>query len=280
MLGPGRLVGEYRLEELLGEGAAGVVFRAGAPDGATVAVKVLRPERASDDILRARFRREARLAREIESRHVAPILELGERDDVAYVVLPFYAGGSLATRLRTDGRLTLDETVELAAQLGRGLDALHVRGILHRDVKPSNVLLDRDGTAALSDFGLARTAESTRLTEEGQVVGTPHYLAPELIDGGDATRASDVYALGCVLYECLVGAPPFAGRGIVEIGFAHLVEPPADPRKLRPELPSDVGAAVLSALAKDPTDRPTTATAFARLLHVARTSSPARSGGE
>jgi serine/threonine-protein kinase len=238
-------------------------------------VKVLRPEHAADEVLRARFGREARLAKDIDSRHVVPIQEIGEFDGLTFLVMPFYERGSLAHRLRTSGSLGLDETVELAAQLGRGLDALHAHGIVHRDVKPSNVLLAGDGTAALADFGLARTADSTRLTEEGQPVGTLHYLAPELIEGREATHASDLYALGCVLYECLVGAPPFAGRGVAEIGFAHLVESPADPHELRPELPRDVGAAVLSALAKSPSDRPTTATALARLLHVARTSSPA-----
>jgi serine/threonine protein kinase len=275
MLAPGRLVGGYRLEESLGEGAGGLVFRALSPDGATVAVKVLRPDRATDDVLRARFAREARLARELDSRHVVPILELGDVEGSVFLVMPLYTGGSLSARLRDRRRLDLGETIELAAQLGRGLDALHGHGIVHRDVKPSNVLLAGDDTAALSDFGLARAADSTRLTEEGQVVGTPHYLAPELIEGCEATRASDVYALGCVLHECLVGSPPFAGRALAEIGFAHLVEPPPDAHDLRPELPADVGAALLSALAKNPSDRPTTGTALARLLHVARTSSPA-----
>jgi serine/threonine protein kinase len=271
----GRRLGGYRLEEALGEGAAGVVFRARTADGEPAAVKVLRPEHAADEVLRARFSREARLAQEIHSRHVVPILEIAEIDGLTFLAMPFYERGSLARRLRASGALTVDEAVQLAAHLGRGLDALHGGGIVHRDVKPSNVLLAGDGTAALADFGLARTADSTRLTEEGQPVGTPHYLAPELIEGGEATRASDVYALGCVLYECLVGRPPFAGRALAEIAFAHLAEPPPAAHELRPDLPADVGAALLSALAKNPAERPATGTALARLLHVARTSSPA-----
>jgi serine/threonine protein kinase len=263
-------VGSYRLRRLLGEGALGLVYEAVGEDGATVAVKLLRPEQAEDADVRARFLREARPAARIESRHVVPVLEVGE----SYLVLPYYPRGSLARRLREEGALSLDRTVRLAAELGRGLDALHEHGILHRDVKPSNVLLAGDGTAALSDFGLARASDSTRITHDGQLVGTPHYLAPELIEGAEATRASDLYALGCLLYECVAGEPPFTGRP-AEIGFAHLAEPPPDPRERRPELSEGVALALLAALEKDPQARPTSGTALARMLHVARSASPA-----
>jgi serine/threonine protein kinase len=267
--------GRYRLERLLGEGATGLVYEATDDAGTRVAVKLLRMEYADDEIAHARFLREARLARELPSRHVVPILELGESDGVTYLVMPFYARGSLAQRLRGHGRLGLAETTELAAQLGRGLDVLHDRGILHRDIKPSNVLLDADGSAALADFGLARAVDSTRLTAVGQLLGTPQYLAPELIEGLEATRASDLYALGCLLYECLVGEPPFAARSAAEIGFAHLVEPAPDPRERRPELSRHVALALLTALAKDPAERPTSGTALARMLHLARSAPPA-----
>jgi serine/threonine protein kinase len=266
--GPGETIGRYRLEELLGEGAVGVVFAARDESGARVALKLLRPELSEDHVMVARFEREAKLARELDTRHVVPILELGRSNGRAYLAMPFYAGGSLAHRLRALGPLGLEETTELAAQLARGLDALHARGVLHRDVKPSNVLLDGEGIAALADFGLARSADSTRLTADGQLLGTPHYLAPELIEGQDATRESDVYALGCVLYECVVGEPPFAGRSIAEIGFAHLAEAPPDPRERRPELSDGTVQALLAALEKDPAARPTSATALARMLHV------------
>jgi eukaryotic-like serine/threonine-protein kinase len=264
-------VGRYRLLRLLGEGALGLVYEAAGEDGAIVAVKVLRPEWAENAAARARFLREARLAARIESRHVVPVLEVGE----SYLVLPYYPRGSLAQQLREDGKLSLDRTVRLAAELGRGLDALHEHEILHRDVKPSNVLLADDGTAALSDFGLARASDSTQITQDGQLVGTPHYLAPELIEGGEATRASDLYALGCLLYECLVGEPPFTGARPAEIGFAHLAQAPPDPRERRPELSEDVALALLAALEKDPQARPTSGTALARMLHVACSASPA-----
>jgi len=268
-------VGDYRLERQLGEGASGVVYLGRGADSADVVLKLLRPDRDDDAVARSRFLREARLARSIESRHVVPILELGEIEGITYLVMPFYSGGSLAQRLRTRGSLSLEEAVALAAQLGRGLDTLHDHGILHRDVKPSNVLLDRDGTALLADFGLAHAPDSTRLTEEGQLLGTPHYLAPELIEGRDASPASDLYACGCLLYECLAGEPPFAGRSLAELGFAHLVDPPPDLRERRPDLPPAVAFALLGALHKDPADRPTSATALARMLHVAHRAAPA-----
>lgn len=266
------VVGAYRLEELLGEGAVGKVFAARDAEGRRVALKLLRSELAEDRVMVARFEREARLAHGLGTPHVVPILELGRSEGIEFLAMPYYAGGSLALRLRLLGPLSVDETVDLAAQLGRGLDALHARGVLHRDVKPSNVLLDGEGTAALTDFGLARGPDSTRLTAEGQLLGTPHYLAPELIEGREATRASDIYALGCVLYECLAGEPPFAGRGAAEIGFAHLTEPPPDPRTRRAELSDGLAQAVLTALEKDPAARPTTATALARMLMIGRRS--------
>lgn len=254
---------------LLGEGAAGVVYR--ATDGASeVALKVLR---GSDVELQRRFAREARLASACRSRHVVAILEVGED----YLVMPLYRGGSLGARLAREGPLSPLELVDAAAQLAAGLDALHARGVLHRDVKSSNVLIDDRGQLVLTDFGLARGADSTQLTREGQLVGSLHYLAPELIEGAPASPASDIYALGCLLYECAVGAPPFAGRSDAELVYAQLAETPADPCERRPELPPDLGRALLSALAKHPRSRPTTATALARMLHLAGTPAPAGS---
>jgi eukaryotic-like serine/threonine-protein kinase len=270
---PGESIGPYRLEEPLGEGAAGLVFGGRDERGSRVALKLLRPELAGDSVVVARFEREARLARDLGTAHVVPILELGRSNGLTYLVMPYYRGGSLALRLRTLGPLALGETVELAAQLARGLDALHGRGILHRDVKPSNVLLDGEGTAALADFGLARSADSTRLTADGQLLGTPYYLAPELIEGSEATRLSDVYALGCVLYECVAGEPPFTGGAAAQVGFRHLSEPPPDPRRLRADLPAGAAHALLAALEKDPEARPTTGTALARMLTAGRSGS-------
>jgi serine/threonine-protein kinase len=179
--------------------------------------------------------------------------------------MPYYARGSLAGVVP----LPLEAVVRLAAEVGQALDALHRAGIVHRDVKPSNVLLGDDG-AVLSDFGSARGETSTKLTQEGELVGTVHYLAPELIEGAPASAATDVYAFACLLYEAGTGAPPFAGRDAAEIGYAHLVEPPP-----RPDLPDAASDAILLGLAKEPAERPTTATALARMLHLSRRRPPA-----
>ena len=255
----------YELQEVLGEGALGVVHAARTPDGERVAVKILRPERATDAIARTRFLREADVASQLRSRHLVPIIEAGETAGTIYLVMPVYERSLVRA-----GPLELGTVVDLAAQIGRGLDALHERSILHRDVKPSNVLLDGSGTAALSDFGLARLTDSTRVTDTGVLLGTPHYLAPELVAGDEATNASDVYAYGCVLYELITGRPPYAeATRPAEVGFAHLVEDVPDARAYRPDVPADMSLALASALAKDPRERPTSATAMARMLFLA-----------
>ena len=263
MLETGERLGAYVVEEKLGEGATGIVYRARSDEGETVALKVLRAELAGNDTYRARFVREARTAGEVRHRHLVSVLDAGEAAGACYLAAAFVAGGSLADRLHA-ARLELRDVAGIVGGIAGGLDALHAAGIVHRDVKPANVMLDEEGNALLADFGLAKSRAYTLLTMPGQVIGTLDYLAPELIRGEPATVASDVYALGCVAYECATGAPPFAGRGMIGTGMAHLEEEPPDPG-----LESGVSFALLQPLAKDPAKRPSTATAFATMLHVA-----------
>ena len=256
-------LGDYSLELELGRGAVGVVHRGRSPDGRVVAIKTFDPALADDETFRARLAHETRVAREVVDPHLVRILEAGEDDGRPYLVLEYLPGGSLATRL-VDGPLRLEEMLRVVAEVAAGLDALHRGGIVHRDVKPSNVLLREDGSAALTDFGVAKGAAYTVLTRPGEVLGTLDYLAPELIRGGEATLASDVYALGCVAFECLAGRPPFADRSLFGVGTAHLEDDPPDP-----PTSADVGWALLRALAKDPAERPATATTYAHLLRAA-----------
>jgi serine/threonine protein kinase len=270
MLEAGRRLGPYRLEARLGEGGMGVVFRAVRDrDGRTVALKVLRDELNDDDAYKRRLAREARAAATVEHPNLARVLEAGEADGRCYLAVRYVDGRSLAERLRADGPLALPELLRLAAEVGGALDALHGHGIVHRDVKPANILLAADGGAVLADFGLAKGRAYTVLTTPGQVLGTLDYLAPELIRREPAGPMSDLYALGCVAFECLAGAPPFAGRGVLRVGLAHLEEEPGDPGAGRAEVPPAVSWVVRQALAKDPQRRPPSATAFARMLRLA-----------
>jgi serine/threonine protein kinase len=273
----GHRLGPYRIEGRLGQGGMGVVFRARHDgDGRTVALKVLRDELSADDEFKRRLAREARAAAEVDHPNLAPVLDSGEADGRVYLAVRYVDGRSLDERLRFDGPLPVPDLVRLAADLGAGLDALHGRGIVHRDVKPANILLDGDGTAVLSDFGLAKGLAYTVLTRPGQILGTLNYLAPEVLRREPVGPLSDVYAFGCVLFECLSGKAPFAGRGLLRVGMAHLEELPGDPAAGRDDVPEGVGWTVRQALAKNPARRPPGAGTLARMLRLAAEERPGR----
>jgi len=265
----GETLGPYRLESVLGEGAVGVVFAAVADDDTVVALKVLKRVLSDNDVYRQRFVREARVASEVRHRHLVPILDLGEARGHQYLAAAHVDGGSLAELIETGGPLSLDQALQLAAEVASALDALHANGIVHRDVKPSNVMLDREGRAAVTDFGLAKGPAYTVLTRPGQVMGTPDYIAPELIRGESSGPPADVYALACVVYECLAGGPPYGDKRLFEIGSAHLDEPPPDLSVARPDVPRPLAEILQAGMAKDAAARPRTGTAFAHLLRAA-----------
>jgi serine/threonine-protein kinase len=268
-LQPGETVGGYRLEEILGEGGMGLVFRAQRiSDGHEVALKVLKVELADDLLFQHRFRQEARAAAEVTEPHLVPIIEADEADGRHYLAVDYVSGGSLASRV-AEGTLNAPDLVRVISEVAAGLDALHGAGIVHRDIKPQNILFSADGTAMLTDFGLAKGRAYTVLTKPGQVMGTLDYLAPELIRGEPATPQTDVYALGCVAFECLVGRAPFADKSLFQVGLAHLEEPPPNPVELRPDADPSVSNAVLTALEKSPDARPQSAGAYADRLRSA-----------
>ena len=209
-LGPGAVVGGCRIEEELGRGGMGVVYRARQLElDRDVALKVIAPERMADPSVRARVVREARAAAAVEHPAIVPVHHAAVQDGTAYVVMRYVAGCDLRTLVRAEGPLEPARAVEFAQRLGDALDAIHAAGYVHRDVKPANVLVGEHGDVYLSDFGLARhlLTDATE-TEPGRWVGTVDFAAPEQIRGEPVDARTDVYSLGCVFYECLIGRPP------------------------------------------------------------------------
>ena len=265
-LNPGDSLGPYRLEELLGEGGMGLVYRAvRESDGEVVALKVMRFELIEDPVFGRRFEQEARAASEVSEPHLVPVLEAGQAEGRRYLASKYIPGDTLEQKL-DEGQLDLSVAARVAQQVGAGLNALHDAGIVHRDLKPSNIIIDPDGNAMLTDFGLAKGRAYTVLTKPGQVMGTLDYLAPELIKGEAATPATDIYALGCTIYECVAGQAPFADKEGIQVGLAHVAEPPPDLAEFRDDLPAGFAEAVLSALAKEPEQRPPTAGDYGQRL--------------
>jgi serine/threonine protein kinase len=267
--GTGDAVGRWRLGEMLGEGGMGRVYRAHDTAGTTAALKIVKADLAQDAVFRRRFDREARIAQRVLHPHVVPVIESGEQDGIPYLAQVFIGGGSLEQKITKDTVLTLDETVRICSAVASGLDALHAEGLIHRDVKPANILLGDDGTPFIADFGLAKDRGGTVLTKAGQALGSMDYMSPEQIRGEEVTAQSDVYALGCVMFECMSGKPPFADRQGMRILWAHLQEDPPDPLENRPEIPADVSWAITRALQKEPEQRPPTATAYAGMVRIA-----------
>ena len=262
----GTHVGPYKIESVLGVGGMGHVYLATAPGGEKVALKLVKADLARDDVFRRRFEREARIAQQINHPNVVPVVDRGEHEGIPYLAQRYISGGNLADTIEKESQLELALVCGVAEQVASGLDALHAQGLFHRDIKPANILLDEAGTAYITDFGLAKDTQGSLLTKPGQALGSLDYMAPEQIRSESLTPAGDVYGLGCVIYECLCGAPPFADRQGMRVLWAHLQDPPTNPVDRRANLPPEAGAAILKALQKDPADRPQSAGAFAAQL--------------
>jgi serine/threonine-protein kinase len=253
----------YRIQELVGRGGMGVVYRAlDVRLDRRIALKLLAADLAEDDRFRARFLREARLAAAIEHPNIIPVYEAGEADGVLYLAMRYVEGMDLGELLAPGRPLDPERALALLTPIAAALDAAHVRGLVHRDVKPSNVLIagDSEDGVFLCDFGLSKRATSlSGLTAADQLLGTMHYVAPEQIEGRPVDGRADVYALGAVLFEAFAGRTPYPRDTDVAVLWAHMQEPPPAVTALRPELPSGLDEVLVRALAKDPSERYATA---------------------
>jgi serine/threonine-protein kinase len=254
------IAGRYEVERPLGHGAMAVVDLARDTElGRDVAVKRLAENLARDDELRARFLREARLAARLAHPNVVRVYDVGEDGDRPFIAMEYVDGETLGDLLTRRGPLPPDEVVQLGVQACRGLAAAHDAGLVHRDVKPQNLLLGRDGLLKLGDFGVAFGLEGTRLTTAGTVLGTAAYLAPEQARGEEVTAAADVYALGAVLYELLTGQPPRRAETLADLARPVEIQPPKG-------VPAALSTIVMRCLAADPEERPASAAELARDL--------------
>ncbi|MBL1078655.1 serine/threonine protein kinase [Nocardia sp. 2] len=252
----GSTFGPYRLDRLIGRGGMGEVYQAyDTVKDRTVAIKVLPERLAQDPVYRQRFQRESRTAARLREAHVIPIHDYGEIDGRLFIDMRLVDGESLRELLDSRGPGAPDRTVTLIEQVAAALDAAHADGLLHRDVKPDNILLSRDGFAYLVDFGIAQSSTDTSLTSDGSAVGSYRYMAPERFSSRDFGPASDVYGLACVLYESLTGSRPFTADTDGQIMRAHLFDPPPRPSLVRTMLPAAFDAVIARGMAKNPNER-------------------------
>jgi eukaryotic-like serine/threonine-protein kinase len=270
------LGGRYRLVELIGQGGMATIFQAlDTQLGRDVAIKLLRPEYLRDPDFSSRFRQEAQNAASLNHPNVVSVYDYGEDPSGPYIVMEYVDGEDLATILRRNGSLPPAQAARVAAAVARALAAAHARGIVHRDVKPGNVLIGRDGRVKVVDFGIARAVAEAQMTLPGTTLGSVHYFSPEQARGETATNESDIYSLGIVLYEMLTGRRPWEGDSAASVALARLSGPVPDPVLVRPSLPPDLAAITRKALASSPIDRFASAASMADALETSRTAAGA-----
>jgi len=261
---------QYEIESEVGRGGMSVVYRArDLRLNRSVAIKVLPPQLAYDPAIRTRFTREAQTSAHLAHPHIVPIFDVGEQDGIAYFVMSMVAGGNLASHLAREPRQPINEVRRILAEIADALAYAHLRGVIHRDIKPDNILLDgNSGRAMVTDFGIARAMEGgTRLTATGIAVGTPTYMSPEQAEGDrEIDGRSDIYSLGVVAYQMLTGRVPFTGGNSMALLLKHLTERPRPIAELRPETPRPLREVIERALMKAPEDRWPTATALREAL--------------
>jgi serine/threonine protein kinase/tetratricopeptide (TPR) repeat protein/TolB-like protein len=259
-IGPGAQFGpRYRIESVIGEGGMGKVYKAYDKDlDRTVALKVVRPELAGDPSSMQRFKQELLLASRISHRNILRIHDLGDVAGMKFISMAYVDGRDLHDLLTESGRLSVERVVDIAKQLASALDAAHSEGVVHRDLKPRNVLIDATDHVYVSDFGLAKSLEgaaATQMTRAGEILGTPKYMSPEQAEAKPADHRSDIYSYGVILYEMATGEAPFAGDTTMQVMYQHVTQAPKNPKLVNPELPDYLSAIILKCLEKDPLKR-------------------------
>ena len=252
-LGRGTLFGgRYEIIEALGEGGMGKVYRAfDQRIRDEVAIKVLRPEISADKKVIERFSNELKFARQITHKNVCRMHELHEDGQMLFITMEYVRGEDLKRLIHRTKQLTPGTAVSIAKEICEGLAEAHKLGLVHRDLKPQNIMVDGEGNAKIMDFGIARSLRAKGLTGEGVMIGTPEYMSPEQVEGREADHRADIYAVGVILYEMVTGRVPFDGDTPLSIALKHKTEAPPDPRELNPQLPSELGRVILKCLAKD-----------------------------
>jgi serine/threonine protein kinase len=246
----------YTIVKRLGSGGMAHVYLARhAALARPLVIKVLHRNLARDPEMRERFRREAEAAARLVHPFVCAIADMGASGDLEYLVMPYYAGGSLADLLSRQRKLSLTVSSSVAIQVACALDYAHRRGVIHRDIKPDNILFDEDANVALTDFGIATARFHGRLTVTGRAMGTPHYMSPEQAMGKLVDGRSDLYAVGLLLYEMLVGKPPFDGDDSYAVGYKHVHEQPVPPSQIDPKIPAALSNIIMKCLAKAANER-------------------------
>jgi len=252
--------GRYEVLGELGKGGMGRVYKVLDREiGETVALKILNPDIAAERKTIERFRNELKVARKISHRNVCRMHDINKEKTTYFITMEYVPGEDLKSLIRRKERLTEDEAISLAEQVCAGLGEAHRLGVTHRDLKPQNIMIDEEGKARIMDFGIARSQETRGVTEEGLIIGTPDYMSPEQVEGGEAEPRSDVYSLGVVLYEMVTGRVPFEGKTALSIAFKHKTEAPLDPRKLNDRLSDEFSSVILRCLEKEKEKRYQTA---------------------
>ncbi|MEU7883021.1 serine/threonine-protein kinase [Microbispora bryophytorum] len=267
----GRRLGDYTVEAVVGRGGMATVYRARDQRlGRAVALKVLAPQLAHDDRFRDRFVRESRMVASIDHPNIIPVYEAGERDDLLFIAMRYVEGNDMRKLVQSEGPLPVGRANPLFTQIASALDAAHAHGLVHRDVKPANILVTRSDHVYLTDFGLTKSSSAEAgLTSHGHFMGTPRYVAPEQIRGLPVDGRSDLYAFACVVYEALAGQPPFQRDTELALLYAHVSHDPPPLTPYRPDLPHAVNAVITRALAKSPGERFETCQAFVSALRDA-----------